>query len=481
MKKGGVPLVLIWFQNTVSYKERIRHMRKHSPICRAVEEAGTAGTIGAQGGKDSACGGPAGQTPAPCHDLPEEGVLRLETPARDPLHELARKGAQDMIAQALEEEVHQYLEAHAEPRDDQGHRMVVRNGHKPPRDIVTGVGAVEVCQPRINDRRVDAEGRRIRFESKLLPPYLRRARSVDELVPWLYLKGISTGDMSEALAALLGPGAQGLSATNVVRLKALWIQEHKTWSQRSLAGKHYVYFWVDGIHFNIRLEEDRQCILVIIGATADGKKELLAVHDGFRESEQSWKEVLLDLKSRGLEEAPELAVGDGALGFWKALPQVFGQTRVQRCWVHKTANVLNALPRGLQGKAKAMLHEIWMAETKAAANRAFDLFLETYRAKYPKAAECLAKDRDVLLTFYDFPAEHWSHVRTTNPIESTFAGVRLRTDKTKGSGTRSACLAMVFKLAQSAEHSWRTLNGSALLPEVIQGVRFVDGVKALAA
>jgi transposase-like protein len=218
-----------------------------------------------------------------------------------------------------------------------------------------------------------------------------------------------------------------------------------------------------------------------VGVTADGKKELLAVHDGFRESEHSWKEVLLDLKSRGLEEAPELAVGDGALGFWKALPQMFGQTRVQRCWVHKTANVLNALPRGLQGKAKAMRHEIWMAETKAAANKAFDLFLETYRAKYPKAAECLAKDRDVLLTFYDFPAEHWSHVRTTNPIESTFAGVRLRTDKTKGSGTRSGCLAMVFKLAQSAAHSWRTLNGSALLPEVIQGVRFVDGVKALAA
>jgi len=408
-------------------------------------------------------------------------TLKIESSSRDPLHELARKGARDMIACALEEEVREYLEGHSNQRDDDDHRMVVRNGHKPPRKILTGVGSVEVRQPRVNDRRVDADGKRRRFESKLLPPYLRRAKSVDELIPWLYLKGISTGDMSESLAALLGPGAGGLSATNVVRLKEIWSKEHETWSQRSLAGKRYVYFWVDGIHFNIRLEEDRQCILVIIGATADGKKELIAVHDGLRESEQSWKEVLLDLKSRGLEKAPELAIGDGALGFWKALPQMFGQTRAQRCWVHKTANVLNYLPRGLQGKAKAMLHAIWMAETRAAANKAFDLFVETYRAKYPKAAECLAKDRDVLLTFYDFPAEHWSHIRTTNPIESTFAGVRLRTGKTKGSGTRVACLAMVFKLAQSAQNSWRSLNGSVLLPEVIQGVRFTDGVKAVAA
>lgn len=409
------------------------------------------------------------------------GTIRMESASLDPLHELARKGARDMIAQALEEEVREYLDRHAESRDEQGHRLVVRNGHKPPRQVILGIGPVEVRQPRINDRRIDQEGRRERFESKLLPPYLRRAQSVDELVPWLYLKGISTGDMSEALAALLGPGAAGLSPTSVVRLKEQWTREHQAWSRRSLAGKRYVYFWVDGIHFNIRLEEDRQCILVIIGATADGQKELIAVHDGVRESEQSWKEVLLDLKSRGLEQGPELAVGDGALGFWKALPQVFGQTRTQRCWVHKTANVLNGLPRGMHARAKAMLHEIWMAPTKAAATRALDLFLETYRAKYPKAAECLAKDRERLLTFYDFPAEHWSHIRTTNPIESTFASVRLRTDKTKGSGSRIACLAMVFKLAQSAQNSWRALNGSALLPEVIQGVRFTDGVKAAAA
>lgn len=409
------------------------------------------------------------------------GVLRIAAPSRDPLHELVRQGARQMIAQALDEEVHEYLDAHAGVCDQDGHRMVVRNGHKSPRQILTGVGAVAVCQPRVNDRRVDEAGHRVRFESKLLPPYLRRAKSLDELVPWLYLKGISTGDMSESLTALLGPEAGGLSATNVVRLKEIWTQEHQAWNRRSLVGKHYVYFWVDGIHFNIRLEEDRQCILVIIGATADGKKELLAVHDGTRESEQSWKEVLLDLKSRGLESGPELAIGDGALGFWKALPQVFGDTRAQRCWVHKTGNILNYLPRGQQSKAKAMLHEIWMAETRAKANKAFDLFVETYRAKYPKAAECLLKDRDVLLTFYDFPAEHWSHIRTTNPIESTFAGVRLRTGKTKGSGSRAACLAMVFKLTQSAANSWRVLNGSALLPEVIQGVRFIDGVKALAA
>jgi putative transposase len=331
---------------------------------------------------------------------------------------------------------------------------------------------------------VDEQGRRQQFTSLILPPYLRRAKSVEELIPWLYLKGISTGDMSEALAALLGPTAEGLSASNVVRLKAVWAQEHAAWSKRSLAGKHYVYFWVDGIHFNVRLEEAqnaKQCILVIIGATADGTKELLAVQDGYRESAQSWKEVLLDLKDRGLEQGPALAVGDGALGFWKALPQVYGATRAQRCWMHKTGNVLNYLPKSQQPKAKGALHEIWMAATKAEALRALDLFVATYQAKYPKAVECLLKDREELLAFYDFPAEHWSHLRTTNPIESTFASVRLRTDKTKGSGSRTAGLMMVFKLVENAQKSWRTLNGSALLPEIIRGVRFVDGVRAIAA
>jgi putative transposase len=297
------------------------------------------------------------------------------------------------------------------------------------------------------------------------------------LIPWLYLKGVSTGDFSEALAALLGPNAPGLSASTVTRLKTVWEEEFQEWNRRSLEGKQYVYVWVDGVHFNIRLEEDRQCILVLMGATADGKKELLAVSDGYRESEQSWKELLLDAKARGLAIDPKLAIGDGALGFWKALPQVWPTTRCQRCWVHKTANVLDKLPKRLQPHAKEKLHEIWMAATRADADQAFDLFLKTYEAKYPKATECLLKDRSELLAFYDFPAEHWIHVRTTNPIESTFATVRLRHRKTKGSGSRTACLTMVFKLMQSAEKKWRLLNGSTLLSDVIAGVAFTDGSK----
>jgi transposase-like protein len=333
----------------------------------------------------------------------------------------------------------------------------------------------------VDDRRTDENGQRIRFTSRILPPYLRKTRSLEELIPWLYLKGVSTGDFSEALQALMGPDAPGLSASTVVRLKEVWQRDYEAWNKRSLADKRYVYFWVDGIHFNIRLEEDRQCILVVMAATSEGRKELVAVADGYRESEQSWREVLLDLKARGLTKPPKLAVGDGALGFWSALRKVFGQTREQRCWVHKTANVLNALPKGKQPKAKQMLHEIWMAQTRAEAERAFDLFIDTYQVKYPKAAKCLAKDRDVLLTFYDFPAEHWVHLRTTNPIESTFATVRLRTRRTKGCGSRIACLTMVFRLAQCAERHWRALNGSKLLDDVIRGVEFVDGLRKDAA
>jgi transposase-like protein len=399
----------------------------------------------------------------------------------DALTQVLRDGAQKLLAQAVEAEVAAYVERHADQRDERGHRLVVRNGHKDERQIQTGIGPVAVRQPRVDDRRTDAEGNRIRFTSSILPPYLRRTQSIEELIPWLYLKGISTGEFSEALAALLGPGAPGLSASTVVRLKEGWQKDYKAWSRRSLAGSRYVYFWVDGIHFNIRLEGERQCILVVIGATAEGKKELVAVQDGLRESEQSWRELLLDLRARGLAEPPKLAVGDGALGFWAALRKVFGETREQRCWVHKTANVLNDLPKGKQGKAKSMLHDIWMAETKADANRAFDLFIETYQAKYPKAAACLAKDRDVLLAFYDFPAEHWVHIRTTNPIESTFATVRLRTVRTKGCGSRIACLTMVFRLAQSAEESWRILNGCKLLEDVIKGIQFIDGLRKDAA
>ena len=401
--------------------------------------------------------------------------------AQDALTAILQKGAQRLLAQAIDAEVADYIEAHADQRDADGRRLVVRNGHLPKREIQTGIGSVPVQQPRINDRRIDEQGQRFRFTSSILPPYLRRTKSIEELIPWLYLKGISTGDFGEALQALLGLDAPGLSASTVVRLKAVWQKEYEAWNKRSLANKQYVYFWADGVHFNIRLEEDRQCILVVMGATADGKKELIAVHDGYRESEQSWREVLLDLKSRGLAQAPKVAVGDGALGFWAALRKVFGTTREQRCWVHKTANVLNCLPKSKQGKGKSMLHEIWMAETRAEAERAFDLFVETYQAKYPKAAECLAKDRDVLLTFYDFPAEHWVHLRTTNPIESMFATVRLRTRRTKGCGSRIACLTMVFRLAQSAEKRWRALNGSALLADVIRGVQFKDGLRKDAA
>ena len=426
---------------------------------------------------------------------PASSVHVLASSAKDVLTEILRHGACELLATAVEAEVAGYIEEHAGHTDEQGHRLVVRNGHRRERTIQTGLGSVAVKAPRVEDRRsvgrnengesIDQAGRLVeRFHSKILPPYLRRTKSIEELIPWLYLKGISTGDFSEALASLLGPDAPGLSASTVVRLKEVWQHEYAVWNKRSLVDKRYVYFWVDGVHFNIRLgdtENQRQCILVVMGATPEGKKELVAVQDGYRESEQSWKELLLDLKARGLEHGPELAIGDGALGFWKAIRQVYGETRQQRCWVHKTANVLNDLPKGKQPKAKNMLHDIWMAETKAESGKAFDLFVETYQAKYPKAADCLAKDRDVLLTFYDFPAEHWIHIRTTNPIESTFATVRLRSAKTKGCGSRIACLTMVFKLTQSAEANWRSLNGSNLLPEVIQGTRFVDGLKQQAA
>ena len=404
--------------------------------------------------------------------------------SRDVLTEILRRGARTMLAEAIENEVAEYIEAHCHHRDDNGHRMVVRNGRLPERTIQTGIGPVEIRQPRVNDKRIDENGLRMRFSSRILPPYLRRTDSIEALIPWLYLKGISTGDFTNALEALLGPDAPGLSATNIVRLKASWQQEWAAWSKRSLADKRYVYVWADGIHFNVRLEDpgnDKQCILVLMGATADGKKELIAMTDGYRESTQSWRELLLDVKNRGLSQAPEVATGDGALGFWAALREIFPTTKEQRCWVHKTANVLNKMPKSIQAKAKAMLHDIWMAQTRKEANDAFDLFITTFEAKYPKAVECLVKDRDVLLTFYDFPAEHWVHLRTTNPIESTFATVRLRTKRTKGCGSRTACLTMVFKLTQCAEKRWRRLNGKELIPEVIRGVKFVDGIKEIAA
>jgi putative transposase len=402
-------------------------------------------------------------------------IVPPTTSSTDVLTEVLRDGAKRLLAEAVQAEVADWIGSHAHIKDPAGHRQVVRNGYLPERTIQTGLGEILIQQPRVHDRR--SVGERIKFTSSILPPYLKRTKSLDELLPWLYLKGVSTGDFSEALAALLGADAPGLSATTITRLKAAWEVEFDAWSKRSLEGKHYVYVWADGVHFNIRLEQDRQCILVLMGATEDGKKELIAIADGYRESEQSWKELLLDVKARGLEVSPSLAVGDGALGFWKALRQVWPTTQEQRCWVHKTANVLDKLPKGTQPKAKAALHGIYEAETKADAEKAFDLFVKTYEAKYPKAVECLVKDRGLLLTFYDFPAEHWRHIRTTNPIESTFATVRLRTVKTKGSGSRLACLTMVFKLMESASKSWRLLNGSTHLKAVISGARFVDGIE----
>jgi putative transposase len=398
------------------------------------------------------------------------------TSGRDVLTDILREGAQRMLAEAITAEVDQWIQSRQQYVDEHGHRQVVRNGFMPERTILTGVGPVNVKQPRVHDRRTDGE--REKFTSAILPPYLRKTKSIEELLPWLYLKGVSTGDFSEALSALLGPESPGLSATTVTRLVSHWQEEHREWSKRSLEGKEYVYVWADGIYTNVRLEEDRVCMLVLMGATKDGKKELIAVASGFRESEQSWTEVLLDLKARGLVIDPKLAIGDGALGFWKALRKIFPATREQRCWVHKTANVLDKLPKRLQVTAKAKLHDIWMAPTRAEAIKAFELFLATYGAKYPLACECLAKDRDELLAFYDFPAEHWGHLRTTNPIESTFATIRLRTKRTKGHGSGKAALAMVFKLAQTASKRWRALNGSEKIPEVIQGVRFVDGERA---
>jgi putative transposase len=398
------------------------------------------------------------------------------TTSKDVLTEVLRQGAQAMLTTAIEAEVREWIEGHEHLRDERGHRQVVRNGYLPERWITTGIGPVKIRQPRVHDRR--GEGAAEPFSSKILPPYLRKTRSIEELLPWLYLKGISTGDFNEALQALMGPECPGLSASTVTRLLEGWQAEYHEWSKRSLKDKHYVYLWVDGVHFNIRLEEDRQCILVLMGATADGKKELVAIADGYRESEQSWMELLLDVKSRGLVIDPKLATGDGALGFWKALPKVFPTTRTQRCWVHKTANVLDKLPKRLQSRAKEAIHAIWMAETREAANQAFDSFLETYGAKYPKACECLAKDREELLAFYDFPAEHWKHLRTTNPIESVFATVRLRHRRTKGNGSRTRCLAMVHQLMLSASKRWRLLNGYDLLPDIIAGVKFTDGVKS---
>jgi len=396
--------------------------------------------------------------------------------ARSVLDEICRMGAIELLQKSLEAEVAGYIERHVGERNENGHRAVVRNGYLPERDLVTGVGPVSVEQPRVRDGRPGEK-----FTSKILPPFMRRLPSIDELIPCLYLKGISTGDFSEALEAILGPQAKGLSATNIVRLKEIWKHEYDEWRTRDLSAERYVYLWVDGVHFNVRLDDERSCILVVMGATKDGDKRLLAVHDGFRESKTSWLEILRDLKARGMRDLPALAIGDGALGFWAAAAEELPTTRWQRCWVHKTANILNKMPRSVQSKAKQRIHDMYMAATREDALRAYDEFLNLYQAKYPKACECLIKDKDDLFAFYDFPAQHWGHIRTTNPIESTFATVRLRTRRTKGCGSRTATLTMVFKLAQQAEGHWRKLNASALIVKIIEGVQFVDGEMQAAA
>jgi transposase-like protein len=406
--------------------------------------------------------------------------LQLSQPGTftDPLTEVLRNGARALLAQAVEAEVSSLLSCHADKLTDDGRRRLVRHGHLPEREIMTGIGPVAVRCPRVRDR--GGEGcERIRFSSAILPPYARRSKSLEVLIPILYLKGISTGDFEDALIALLGRDAGGLSASTIGRLKEAWSEEHARWSKRDLSAKRYIYFWADGIHVQARLEDSAQCLLIIIGATPEGSKELVGLSDGIRESAQSWRELLLDLKRRGLSIGPELAVADGALGFWQAIEEVWPNTRGQRCWVHKTANVLNKLPNSQQPKAKRALQEIWMAETKTDALAAFDAFVETWGVKYDKAVECLIKDRDALLSFYDFPAEHWKHLRTTNVIESSFATVRHRTVRSKGCLSNKTALAMIFKLAEAAEKSWRRLNGHNQLPKIILGIKFTDGIEVV--
>jgi len=410
----------------------------------------------------------------------ESNVFKLSQPGTfsDPLTEVLRSGARSLLAHAIEAEVAAFLGNHADKLTEDGRRRLVRHGHLPEREIVTGIGPIVVRAPRVRDR-AGRDGERIRFSSVILPPYVRRSKSLEVLIPILYLKGVSTGDFAEALAALLGADAGGLSASTIARLKDVWADEHARWLKRDLSARRYVYFWADGIHVQARLEDAAQCLLVIIGATPEGRKELVGLIDGVRESTQSWRELLLDLKRRGLTIGPELAVADGALGFWQAIEEVWPKTRGQRCWVHKTANVLNKLPKSQQPKAKRALQEIWMAETRNDAEAAFDAFVQTYAVKYDKAVDCLSKDRTTLLAFYDFPAEHWKHLRTSNPIESSFATVRHRTVRSKGCLSNKTALAMIFKLAQAAEKSWRRLNGHNQLPKLIQGVKFVDGIEAV--
>jgi len=414
-----------------------------------------------------------------CH-MSETTITKLPDPSgfsTDPFTEVIRDGARKLIEQAIHAELAALMAVFSEEKLENGTSRLVRHGYLPEREVMTGIGPVPVKVPRVRDRKPGED--KITFTPSILPRYLRKAKSVEELLPWLYLKGVSTGDFSEALAALLGPNANGLSAKTITRLKADWWSDYEAWQKRDLSHRRFLYIWADGVYFKPRMAEERQCVLVIVGADEYGRKELLAMIDGFRESTESWRELLLDLRRRGLKQDPKLAIGDGALGFWTALREVFATTREQRCWVHKTMNVLNALPKSLQDKAKSHLHDIWQAETKGEAETAFDAFIETYGVKYDKAVAKLVKDREALVTFYDYPAEHWKHIRTSNPIESTFATVRHRTKRTKGCLSRRTGLAMAFKLMMLAQGKWRKLDGQNRLPEIIQGVEFRDGLRQL--
>jgi len=407
------------------------------------------------------------------HNEREYLEKQVKEESKSALELIIREGACRMLQAAVENEITEYIERFKDERDLRDRRLVVRNGSLPEREIVTGIGPLRVKQPRIYDKR---EGKA--FTSNILPRYMRRVPSIDALIPVLYLKGISTGDFSKALESILGKNASGLSATNIVRLKKLWEQDYQDWTGRDLSHKRYIYFWADGIYFNVRLEDaenKKQCILVIMGTLENGKKELVSVLDGYRESKQSWHEMLRDLKQRGLKEGPMLAVGDGGLGFWAALADEFPETIEQRCWVHKSANILDKMPKSVQARAKVHICNMYMAPTREEAFMAYDHFVSQYQAKYERACECLKKDKESLFAFYDFPAEHWRHIRSTNPVESTFATVRLRTKRTKGCGSRLATLTMVFKLALEAEKTWQRIRGHHLIGKVIEGIKFVNG------
>ena len=403
--------------------------------------------------------------------MDNDTIVSFTDPAfRDELSDLVREGARRIIAQAVEAELKDFLEDHSEARDGLGRGAVVRNGYQPRRKVLTGVGPVTVRLPKTRDR--GGEGRC--FRSQLLPPYLKKTRRLEAVIPWLYLKGVSTNDFDEALEALFGESVKGLSPTTISRLKQGWEAEYAAWRSRDWHGHEFVYLWADGIYTNVRAEE-RRCILVLVGCDVHGRMHFLAIEDGFRESTESWKALLLSLRDRGVQAA-QLAIGDGALGFWAALAQVYPQTREQRCWVHKTVNVLDKLPKRLQGPAKSALHEIWQADSRTAADKAFDRFVATYEDKYPRAVDCLVKDHAALVAFYDFPAAHFQHIRTTNPIESTFATIRLRTKKTRNCVSAKSGLSLMHQLAMSAQKRWRRLRGFRQLADVVAGVKFVDGI-----